>query len=478
MIMPDLSESPPQHQQHPPGRETDPLLFSSSFDELHDNGDDHNQARTHVRMPSTLESISENVERIMEVVGDATTQLQESVVDEVTEIADTLMEELHEFDDGNTYLEMSLTINLSILPTDIGRAVEVANQITNDTTTSPDDMMSLDEKLVPARAEMETLDLETPELIMKAESVVVAVVATPLSAYLLLAMAVFSLSAIGPLLEAQKSVTSSMKICWRQFATSCLLFPFAVVSVRKDGLPRMTSAQWFTFFLTSVCYTIMCVGFVISLEYTAVGNAVILCNSQSLLLLAGKMLVGHPVSFMEATGALVAFSGAILCSIDSSQAAPASAGGKTFLGDFIGIVSALGGVGYLIFAKQTRSHMSLYVFMYLNMLMGSLFTLSFIALVFREPVTFDRNESTGIFGWLNMDADRLPLEIAMVIWCNFFGSLGYVRAMQFFDNLVICVAALVSCTLCHTFFKAARTKVRVFELDILTCMCSHCLSFF
>jgi drug/metabolite transporter (DMT)-like permease len=464
--MADLSASPPHLHQHPPGRETDLLLFCSSLDEVHDNANVNNhvnnQARSYLLSPSTLEVISESVEHMLGVVGDATAQLieeavdvkeavveaatdmQEAVAEEVTEIADTLMEELYEFDDGNTFLEMSLTRNSAILPTDIERAVEVANFITTETSTNTDDMMSIDDKLVPAWNEMETLDLIT-----EAEAVVVAVVTTPLSAYLLLAMAVISLSAIGPLLEAQKDVNSTMKICWRQFATSCLLFPFAVVSVRKDGLPRMTSAQWFTFFLTSFCYTIMCVGFAISLEYTAVGNAVILCNSQSLLLLAGKMLVGQPVSATEATGALVAFSGAIFCSIDSSEAAPASAGGKTFLGDFLGIVSAFGGVGYLIFAKQTRSHMSLYVFMYLNMLTGSLFTLFFITLILREPVTFDCNETTGVFGWMNMEADRLPLEIAMVIWCNCFGALGYIRAMQFFDNLVLCVAALVSCTLCQ-----------------------------
>jgi drug/metabolite transporter (DMT)-like permease len=117
-----------------------------------------------------------------------------------------------------------------------------------------------------------------------------------------------------------------------------------------------------SFLLTSLCYSIMRVGFVLSLEYTAVGNAVILCNSQSLLLLAGNMFVGNPVSSVEAIGALVAFCGAIFCFIDSSQSAPVSAGGKTFLGDCLGIVSSIGGVGYLIFAKQTRSHMNLYVF--------------------------------------------------------------------------------------------------------------------
>jgi drug/metabolite transporter (DMT)-like permease len=220
-----------------------------------------------------------------------------------------------------------------------------------------------------------------------------------------------------------------------------------------------------TFLLTSFCYTTMCVGFVLSLEYTAVGNAVILSNSQSLLLLAGKMLVGQPVSSMEATGALVAFSGAVFCSIDSSESAPTSgsAGGKTFLGDFFGIVSSFGGVGYLIFAKQTRSHMSLYVFMYLNMLTGSLISLSFITLILREPVTFDRNETTGLFGWMNMDADRLPLEIVMVLWCNFIGTLGYVRAMQFFDNLVICVAALVSVGFGLALFMLALRLLTLFR---------------
>jgi drug/metabolite transporter (DMT)-like permease len=449
MAMPDLSASPS-------GRETDPLILrstshsydqSSNVDEQHENGSDDNHGRSHHRRtPSTLEVISESMDHMMEVVGDATTHfiedavevkeaVQEAVVEEVTEIADTLMEELHEADDGNTFLEMSLTRNFSILPTDIERAVEVANLV----TTGADDIPSMDDKLAPTGTETE---MEALELIKQAEAAVAAVV-TPPSAYLLLAMAVFSLSAIGPLLEAQQDVDSAMKICWRQFATSCLLFPFAIVSVSKEGFPQMTSTQWFTFLLTSVCYTIMCVGFVLSLEYTAVGNAVILCNSQSLLLLAGKMFVGNPVSSLEAIGALVAFCGAIFCSIDSSQSVPASAGGKTFLGDFLGIVSSIAGVGYLIFAKQTRSHMNLYVFMYLNMLTGSLITLSFITLILREPVTFDRNESTGFFGWTNMDADRLPLEIAMVLWCNFFGTLGYVRAMQFFDNLVICVAALM-----------------------------------
>jgi drug/metabolite transporter (DMT)-like permease len=444
------------HQHY--ARESDPLLISKvENDETEDESCSFSSDEQEGILGSTFESISHGMEHMsqsfafgmdhmMEVVVDATDIVKEAVVDaadnvkeavveEVTEIADTLMDELHEADDGgNFYLEMALTRNFSILPTDMEHAVEVANTITI-TTTEPDETAT---------------DMETLETV-KEESEVPphAALTTPISAYILLATAVLSLSAIGPLLQAQNNVSSTMKICWRQLATSFLLFPFAVVSVKREGCPIMTWTQWFTFMIAAACYTTMGVGFSLALDYTSVGNAVILANSQSLMLLAGKMLVGQRVSTLEGTGALIAFAGAIFCSVDSSQAAPDSAatgvggGGKTIYGDGMAILSALGGVGYLVFAKQTRSHMSLYVFMYLNMLMGSIMTLLFMTLILKEPVTWDRHVSTGVFGWLNIEPDRLPLEIVMVLVCNFFGSVGYIRAMQFFDNLVICVAALM-----------------------------------
>jgi NADH:ubiquinone oxidoreductase subunit 4 (subunit M) len=39
--------------------------------------------------------------------------------------------------------------------------------------------------------------------------------------------------------------------------------------------------------------------------------------------------------------------------------------------------------------------------------------------------------------------DRLPLELVTVVVCNLMGTMGYVRAMKDFDNLIISVAALM-----------------------------------
>ena len=234
-----------------------------------------------------------------------------------------------------------------------------------------------------------------------------------------------------------------MKIVWRQLATGILLLPVALRSLYVDGHPSMSWRHWVAFLLMATCYVVMTVGFAMALEYTAVGNAVILANSQSILLLAGKLFVGEAVTTMEGTGAVVAFTGAVLCSRDSEEVAPTSIGDRTLFGDLLAFVSALGGVGYLVLAQPLRSEMNLFVFMAANMLVGTLLIVLFMTLVLGEEVSMGMDSRIGIFGWLEPQIDRLPLELVIVLVCNLLGTLGYIRAMQYFDNVVISVAALL-----------------------------------
>ncbi|KAL7577412.1 hypothetical protein ACA910_004702 [Epithemia clementina (nom. ined.)] len=53
----------------------------------------------------------------------------------------------------------------------------------------------------------------------------------------------------------------------------------AMYSICSEGYPHLTWLHWF----------MVCDFFVVALEYTLVGNAVILSNLQSLLLLASKL---------------------------------------------------------------------------------------------------------------------------------------------------------------------------------------------
>lgn len=263
----------------------------------------------------------------------------------------------------------------------------------------------------------------------------------PITAYFLLASAVVSLSSVGALLALQEGVAPTMKLYWRTTATAILLFPLTYQAIRRDGFPQLSSSLWTMLVLAAFCYSAMCALFVMALNYTAVGNAVILSNTQALMLLIGKLFVGDRVSCLEAMGALVAFSGAVLCSKDSADVADAP-GGQTLFGDLLALLSAVGGVGFLTFAKTVRSNMNLYVFMFCNMVLTSLYALLYHVLL-GEKLTFDFDVNHGMFGWLNFRVDRLVVELIMAGVCNLFGAMGYIRAMQYFDNLVISVAALM-----------------------------------
>ena len=304
----------------------------------------------------------------------------------------------------------------------------------------------------------------------------------PVSAYLLLLSAVLSLSAVGPLLQLQHDAPAILKVSWKAAGTALFLFPFALYHVLWGSSPQQPEheqsqkkkknktnpddkeenedddAWWLQWLqqairlgVTAFTYTIFVVCFGLALDYTTVGNAVILGNSQSLLLLVGKFVVGHAVTPLETLGALIAFLGALCCSKDSSESnatdddtSSSSSNYSTLMGDGLALLSALGGAVYIVSAKSVRSQMNVYVFMFLNMFQTAIYSLLMAYWFSGTRITLNRHINHGAFGWLHVQAwDRFPLEVLLVVVCNVLGAMGYVRAMQYFDALVISVAALM-----------------------------------
>ena len=73
------------------------------------------------------------------------------------------------------------------------------------------------------------------------------------------------------------------------------LLPTAAYSIYKEGWPKLNSDRLLVAYLgCAFCYTILCVAFVLALDYTSVGNAVIFSNTHALLLLLGRSFVGSP----------------------------------------------------------------------------------------------------------------------------------------------------------------------------------------
>ena len=415
-------------------KETDHLLGKTKTTaDLTVQGDgEDNETDNHEN--TLLETITENVELMTENAQEVATEIKEAIVEECHAIAEEAHDVKEQFvdalvqkDDGESlFMDMALTRNLSILPGDLEQAAadQQASQDSSGNTNNETKKTVLPDTKDPDEKE-----------------------AIPFHAYLTLAAAVIALSAIGPSLDAQQGVQPTMKILWRMLGTAMFLLPYALRSTLQDGLPTLTHTHWCTFGCASFCYAVMCVGFVIALEYTAVGNAVIFANSQVVLLLIGKFFVGAPVLLLEGFGALVAFGGGILCTVDASQTTTADDSEESPVwsgwGDIFALISAVGGVGYLVLAKSVRGRFqNVYVFMFLNMMCAATCCLIYL-LISGQDVTFDLNLHTGVLGFLNPRFDRLPLELFMVVVCNMTGSLGYVRSMQYFDSVIISVATLL-----------------------------------
>ena len=184
-----------------------------------------------------------------------------------------------------------------------------------------------------------------------------------------------------------------------------------------------SAAQIILLFLTGACYAAYTVLFAWAVEYTTIGNAVIFSNSQAIILLIGKTIMGEPLSWAEALGSVTAFGGAVLCSRDSAQGDDETAENTSLLGDGFALLCAVCGVGYLVTAKTIRPAMNLYVFMCCVMFWASVGSLC-LAYLAGVQVTLDRHSDHGAFGWLNIQSDRLPLELIMVVSCQFLGALG------------------------------------------------------
>jgi drug/metabolite transporter (DMT)-like permease len=380
-----------------------------------------------------VENVQEAAESVVENVQEAAEIFKDAITEEAQGVAEVFVEDLHEADEGDLFLlNMGLFRSLSILPGDVEYA---AHHPQGTSAFAP----PKDEESEDQFSHMADVEDGYPS---KEEPPPAYIHRVPIIAYFLLMTAVVSLSSIGPLLDVQKDATPTSKIYWRMAGTAMLLLPFAAIDAYKNGVPHMNKPQWISFLLASFFYSTCCLSFVLALDFTSVGTAVILGNSQALLLLVGKLFVGDPVSIMEGSGAIVAFSGAVLCSKDAASGGSSVLSGA-LIGDLLAILSSLGGVGYLVFAKSTRAHMTLFIFMFLTMFVGCLMILCFQIFVMGEHVTFGMERETGVWSFLNLQQDRLPLELTMVVVCNLLGTMGYVRSMQYFDNLVISTAGLM-----------------------------------
>ena len=276
----------------------------------------------------------------------------------------------------------------------------------------------------------------------------------PLGAYLLLASAVVALASLAPLLNLQHDVVSPiLKITWRMAGTSLLVLPLALRDLHKDAesgkSASFTTADVFKLVMAAASYCVWNLGFVVSLDYTSVGDAAMFSNCQALVLLVAKVAMQGGIKLTEGVGTMTALTGALLCSQDSAAHAAVlssvTGGGELGLsstdGDLLAGTSSLGAAGYLTFAPAVREKMGPWAFTFFIMSLGTVMLLFVEWFVLKEPISFDMDPNSGVLGFLN--PDRLPLELAIVFFANILGVLGYLRSLDTFSSLTVSTVCLL-----------------------------------
>jgi drug/metabolite transporter (DMT)-like permease len=182
-----------------------------------------------------------------------------------------------------------------------------------------------------------------------------------------------------------------------------------------------------TFAGAAVCFFLQTLLFYCALEYTSIGNAVIAGNSQALLLILGKFVVGERVVFLEGLGVVLAFGGCLLCSVGEVKGSegpaddnPADDNNSVIFGNMLALASSAAGVGYLTFAKAVRPHLPTTVFMFLVMVCGAFLVLTYMLLI-GMPVTFNNDPYTGLIGWMNLEGYHIYILMYMALVCNLMG---------------------------------------------------------
>mmetsp|Transcript_5256 Transcript_5256/g.10020 ORF Transcript_5256/g.10020 Transcript_5256/m.10020 type:complete len:479 (-) Transcript_5256:117-1553(-) len=354
----------------------------------------------HHRRKSSMTHIYESLSGGLSVI-------REGVVQEGTILSNQFQEDLKDANRGRGYfLDMALTRSLSIIPDEI---LEFAEEAVG----------------VPVAAEA------PPE-------------ANIIWRYVSLLGAVLAVSSNGTALTLLHDVPPALKLYWRMTATAVVLFVFAARATLHKGMPKLTNMQLVTFTGAVFCFFVHAILFYKALTMTSIGNAVIGANSQALILILAKFLVGETVLFMEFAGVIVAFTGCILCSSDEAQEAAMDdePDNTALYGDLLALSAAVAGVGYLTCAKAVRPFMSVTVFMFLIMFCGSFLVLLYL-LASGTAITFDNDPHSGLFGWATQHGNHLGIVIYIAIVCNVFGVMGFVRAMQYFENIIIAVATLL-----------------------------------
>lgn len=324
----------------------------------------------------------------------------------------------------------------------------VADSLQASTANNDEDAINTRHVFDPLPTDITNLDLRVSIISEGLQEVVHLDVVVdrqvPFIGYVILVSGLFALSSIGAALDLQRGATPEIKIFWRLSTTSILFLMLAAKTnrIRREEFD-FSLKEWLELSFASANYALMNTTFAVSLEMTSLINAFILSNMASLIMIGWKFMTGVEVLCFEGVGALIGFVGALVCAAGSDgEGTNEDTSSREYFGDILAFSASIGVAIYLTIAKRLRTKIDLVLFMFLVFSLSSVFLLIYITVCSGQQYEFSFDPSIGLFGWLNLRGDRLPLELYVAIICNGVGTMGYIAILKYFDAVVVSMVML------------------------------------
>jgi len=335
---------------------------------------------------------------------------------------------------------------------DMGGAADP--QVTFKSLALPSDITSVELKASEAAGGAEGEVMPQLQLTVQRRS--------PVIGYVLLALAVWGVSALGAGVRMLGDVHPLVKSLWRCELAFLVFTPWLAATA-------FTNLQCFEclrdmrtigcFLLTAVSSAGYAGLFVMSLTYTTMATAFLLGNCHSLLIVSWRLITGSKVSAMEGLGVFIGLAGAAITVLDKEKP-PAPTGPPMLVGPFgpvevdretfgagLALASGVCGALYITSAGMTRPRMEFSAFLWLLFLAHAgiyALMLALLALLEGQPLSallsMGADPLTGFFGWL-APANLWP-SVMMGPIGTILGMCCYIGVMKYLDSVVVSVAML------------------------------------
>ncbi len=254
----------------------------------------------------------------------------------------------------------------------------------------------------------------------------------PAMAWAILAIALFGVSSVGPLL-ASMDTPPVLRASWRLWATSIVLLPGFMVQLRRAENEIYDLRNISMILLSGFALAIHFAAWTWSLDHTSLAHSLLFVTSHPIVIVSAMFVIERKADPLLICGASLGFMGAGLALLDASDS-----GSVTYAGDAAAFLGAVAGAAYLAIGRILRSGSKIPLFIYAFPVttVSAIILTGLSASVESTASTIDAHP----LGWIG--SEYFLTVVALAFGAGLLGHTGLNAALRWLPPIIISVGLL------------------------------------